>query len=482
MEYKFMKKKLLSLIIMCIMAVSIFFTGCSCSKEGLKDNPATDANVISNGGLTVVKGDYLYYINGYTDETTLTKDDNKYGKVNHSGIYRTKLIDGKIQKDKDGFLISSDLVVSKVAGFSNGGFYIIDDYIYYTTPYMNLDRDGVLQSSRVEFHRININGTDDKIIYTTSKNEDNLEWSLYKLDGKVYLATYVDSKIIIVNTETKDVVTEIKSSTSHAFLTETNYNTNMSKNNELHKYIYYTRAITSDDGLSGNYKGNVVCKVNIATGETSTLEKSQDYTYEIKQVSATKIYYFKTNSTISGLKLLYAKDLSRVWQNADEEKITNAVYSNYYICSFGDNIVIADDSNGTYIIKNGLSNKISSAQKTVLGMSGNKAYYLNSDVLYYFDITATVTDGEISINTVGDTDNKRTITNSKYLDFDNQRVYVFCDYKSKSDTTNKYLNYIESDNTERFVGVFENADKPAQPKQDENYGKDPDIKYIPWID
>ena len=84
-----MKKKLLSLIIMCIMAVSIFFTGCSCSKEGLKDNPATDANVISNGGLTVVKGDYLYYINGYTDETTLTKDDNKYGKVNHSGIYRT---------------------------------------------------------------------------------------------------------------------------------------------------------------------------------------------------------------------------------------------------------------------------------------------------------------------------------------------------------------------------------------------------------
>ena len=115
-------------------------------------------------------------------------------------------------------------------------------------------------------------------------------------------------------------------------------------------------------------------------------------------------------------------------------------------------------------------------------MSGNKAYYLNSDVLYYFDITATVTDGEISINTVGDTDNKRTITNSKYLDFDNQRVYVFCDYKSKSDTTNKYLNYIESDNTERFVGVFENADKPAQPKQDEDYGKDPDIKYIPWID
>lgn len=477
-----MKKKLLSLIIMCIMAVSIFFTGCSCSKDGLQDNPATDANVISNGGLTVVKGDYLYYVNGYIDETTLTKDDNKYGKVNHSGIYRTKLVDGKIQKDEDGFLVSSDLVVSKVVGFSNGGFYIIDDYIYYTTPYMNLDRDGVLQSSRVEFHKININGTGDETIYTTSKNEDNLEWTLYKIDGKVYLVTYVDSKIIIVNAETKTVVKEVENSTSHAFLIESNYNTNMTKTNELHKYIYYTRSITTDDGLSGNYKGNVVCKVDIATGEITTLEKSQDYTYEITQVSAEKIYYFKTNSTISGLKLLYAKDLSNNWINANEEKITNAVYSNYYICSFGDNLVIANDTNGTYIIENSVSTKISSAQKTVLGMLGNKAYYLNSEVLYYFDITDSVENGEIPINTVGNTDNKRTITNTKYLDFDNQRVYVFCDYTSASDTTNKYLNYIDSDVNERFVGVFENSDKPAQPDQDEDYGTDPDVKYIPWID
>ena len=118
-----MKKKLLSLIIMCIMAVSVLFAGCT--PKGLRDNPATDANVVSNGGMTVVKGDYLYFVNGFEDETKLTKYDNKYGKVTHAGIYRTKLVNGQIQKDKDGFLSSVDQVVSKVVGFGNGGFYKI---------------------------------------------------------------------------------------------------------------------------------------------------------------------------------------------------------------------------------------------------------------------------------------------------------------------------------------------------------------------
>ena len=235
-----MKKTLLSLIIMCFMAFSIVLAGCS--PKGLEDNPATDANVISNGGMTVVKGDYLYYVNGYIDETTLSKDDNKFGKVYNAAIYRTKLNNGEIIKDKDGFIKDengkekTELVVPKIVGFSNGGFYIIDDYIYYTTPYMNLDRDGTLQNDRVEFHRINIDGTDDKTIYTTSTNEDDLDWTLYKINGVVYLATYVSNTLIVVNTETKNIVSEIADCTSYALLKEESYKTGMAKNNELQKF------------------------------------------------------------------------------------------------------------------------------------------------------------------------------------------------------------------------------------------------------
>lgn len=475
-----MKKKLLSLIIMCIMAVSVLFVGCT--PKGLRDNPATDANVVSNGGMTVVKGDYLYFVNGFEDETKLTKYDNKYGKVTHAGIYRTKLVNGQIQKDKDGFLSSVDQVVSKVVGFSNGGFYIIDDYIYYATPYMNLDREGVLQSSRVEFHKIRIDGTEDKTLYVTDKSEDNLDWTLYKVNGKVYIATYVDSKIIIVNTEdTKDIKT-IENSTSYAFLQETDYNTNMTKDSECQNYIYYTRAISTDDKLSANYKGNIMCKVNIATGEKTEYTPSMDYTYSIIGVTATRIYYTKTNSRISGLSLLHQKDLiSTNWENAEEIKLANAAYSNYYICNFGLNLIIADDSNGTYLLENGETKTISSTQKTVIGMSGNNAYYTTSDNLYTFDVRGEVINGEIGTSQVSSSDITHKITNSKFWDFDGQRVFVYAEYTSSGSDKNYYLNYIE-DEKERFVGKFAEGHTPAQPDQDENYGKDPDIKYIPWID
>lgn len=477
-----MKKKLLSLVIMCFMAVSILFAGCT--PKGLTDNPATDANVISNGGMAVVKGDYLYYVNGYIDETSLTTDDNKSGKVEHAGIYRTKLVDGKIQKNEDGFLKSTDLVVSKVVGFSNGGFYIIDDFIYYATPYMNLDRDGTLQSSRVEFHKINIDGTNDKTLYVTSKNEDKLDWTIYTIDGSVYLVAYVDQKIIIFNATTSKLVKEVEvaSSQSYAFLKEAEYKTGQSKNGEFQKNIYYTRAITSDDGLSGDFKGNVVCRVNIASGETTTLEMSKEYTYSIKTVTANEIYYTKTNSTISGLQLLFKKDISSTWNNSNELQLSNAVYTNYYVCAFGSDLIIADDSNGTYLIEDGEAEKISSTQKTVVAMSGNDAYYIKDNMLYKFDVRGEITSGEIAFELVTDENKTHTITNDHFIDFDGQRVYVYADYTSESGETNKYLNYVDSDLTERFVGKFEANDVPEKPEQDEKYGEDPDVKYIPWID
>lgn len=471
-----MKKKFLSLLILCIMSVCVLFAGCS--PKGLKDNPATDANVVSNGGMTVVKDNYLYFVNGYVDESTLTKDDNKQGKVVKSGIYRTKLDNGKIQKDENGFLLNCDQVVSKVVGFSNGGFYIIDDYIYYATPYMNLDRDGVLQSSRVEFHRVNVNGTNDKTLYVTEKSEDDLDWALYKVDGKVYIATYVDSKIILVNTtDTKNIVT-IENSTSYAFYYETDYATNEARNNEMQNYIYYTRAIASTDGLSANYKGNVVGRVNIATGDKQEYPASMDYTYSIIGVTPTKVYYTKANTTISGLSLLHQKDLSsNNWVNATETKLANAEYSNYYICDFGMDLIIADDSNGTYLLEDGARAQISSSQKTVIGMCGDYAYYVVDNKLYCFNVRGSVSNGEIAITQLTNDDVSHIITNSKFWDFDNQRVYVYAEYTSASGESNYYLNFIENEK-EKFVGLFADGDTPAEPDTDEDTGE-----YVTsWID
>lgn len=477
-----MKKKLLSFVIMCMMAVSVLFVGCS--PKGLSENPPTDANVISNGGMSVIKGDYLYFVNGYVDETGLTEYDNKSGKVVHAGIYRTKLSNGKIEKDKDGFLTNCDQVVSKVVGFSNGGFFIMDDYIYYATPVVDLNSTGTVQNSLVEFHRININGTKDQTLYTTEKSEDVLDWTLYKIDNVVYIATYVDSKIVIINTNNTKDIKYIENTTSYAFLHEEDYQTNGSRTSELQNYIYYTRAITSSDAnYSGNIKGNIVGKVNIATGEKIESTADSTYTYSIVEVKNDEIYYTKTNSLISGLSLLYCKDVNgKNWDNTDAGlQLSYNEYSNYYVCDFGMHLVIADDSNGTYLLENGSITKIATSQRTVIGMSGDMAYYANNGVLYAFNVRGEVVGGDIASTQVTTTGMVHLIDNYKYLDFDGQRVYVYGEYTASNGDTNYYLNYIDADG-ERFVGTFEESHTPEQPEQEEGYGEDEDVEYTPWID
>lgn len=474
-----MKKKLFSLVMLLFLAVTIVFTGCS--PKGLQDNPPTDANVVSNGGMSVVKGDYLYYVNGYVDATSLDKNDNKYGEVTRGAIFRTKIVNGEIIKNNDGFVENTECVVPKVVGFANGGFYIVGDYIYYATPYMKLSSDGVLQSSRVEFHRININGTDDKTIYTTSASQENLDWSVYSIDGNVYITTYVDSKIISINTNDNNVVAEVSNSTSYVILKETDFNPNSTGINDYQRYIYYTRAIESADGVSANFKGNVICRLNVATGETSTLKINRDYTYTLKQITKNSLYLTKANTSIGGLDLLYKKALDINW--GEEIQLSDNVFTNYFFCNFGDNLVLANDGTYTYRIEGGVTTKIFDSSVTVLGVFGNYAYYMSDNLLARIDIRGELVDGTIAKEIACNDTKTYLVTNSHFIDFDNKRVYVYTQYTGEDETTNYYLNYInEGDLEQRFVGHFESGELPVKPEQAENYGEDPDVKYIPHID
>ena len=216
------------------------------------------------------------------------------------------------------------MVVSKVVGFANGGFAIVDDNIYYATPYMKLNKEGTLQSDRVEFHRININGTEDEVIYTTSTSQENLDWSLYKIDNSVYLVLYESEKIISVNALNGKTVGSVEKSTSYSILSEDNYIHNDDRSNYNQTHIIYTRAITSEDEVY-NYTGNAVCSFNIATGETKTLELSRDKTYTIKHVTRDTIYYTYTSTAIP-VACLYKKAISSNWSSAQEVQLTNKAY------------------------------------------------------------------------------------------------------------------------------------------------------------
>jgi hypothetical protein len=471
-----MKKTILSIIMAFFMAFSICLTGCK--DDGLRDNPPTNATVISNGGMSVVKGDYLYFVNGYVDETTLTKDDNKAGKVTKGAIYRTKLSNNEISKDKDGFLNNADVVVSKVVGFSNGGFSIIDDYIYYATPYMKFSNDGTLQNNRVEFHRIKIDGTGDKVIYTTSASEDNLNWTLYKIGDTTYLVMYEGEKIVSINAGNGSVVGTVENTTSHVILEDSEHVSTDPRTNFNQTHIYYTRDITSGDGVY-DYNGNAVCAFNIATGESATLELSRTNTYTIKYITKDTVYYTYT-STAKPIACLYKRSSTSDWSKATEVALTNKAYDAYYFADYGSDLIVATADDCTWLLENGTTKLVSNTARSFLGVYGNYIYYMNEGDLIRMDIR----NGELQDAV---TQANILVTNSDYIDFDNRRIYVYNQYTAENGETNYYLSYFDENYTEetfkhRFVGVFECDDIPEKPEQPEPEYEGDEVEYVPHID
>lgn len=485
---------------MFFLAFTITLTGCG--EKGLADNPPLEATVTSNGGMAVIKGDYLYFVNGYVNETSLTDKDNKAGHVTKGAIYRTKLSNGEIVKDKDGFLIGdrTDRVVSKVVGFGKGGFYIMDNYIIYATPCREISSDSdELQTSRVEFHRINIDGTNDKVLFVTSGTLN--EWTTYKIGDTPYLVAHESGTLVSVNIKTgKTVGTVIDSSAdaSHAILKDNEYEYNESRTNFTQTHVIYTRAINEDDNVSANgYKGNVVCAFNIATGQSTTLEMSADNKYTIKHVTEDNIYYTYTNKSSGDIECLYKKSISniadgssleRTWQDAEEIRLTNIKYDGYLFVDYmGVDCIIANSEERTYLLQgdhNYEDIELLANSKEVIAVYGDYAYYTSDNNLVRFKFT----DGALpETEGVYPEDRASIITDSNFLDFDGRRVYVYSEYTAENGDTNYYLNYfdvnIDEDNEfyQRFVGVFENDDVPAKPEQPEAEEGE-EVEYVPHID
>lgn len=479
-----MKKKLLSLLVMICMAFSICLVGCG--EKGLDNNPATNATVISNGGMSVVKGDYLYFVNGYVDETTLTKDDNKQGEITKGAIYRTKLDNGEIVKDKDGFLLAdrTDRVVSKIVGFGNGGFAIMGDYIYYGTPYMKLDKDGILQNNRVEFHRVGIDGLGDEVIYVTTAPQDNLNWKVYNIGGTVYLVLFENDKIISVNTSSGDVVGSVESPSSYAILDEELYQHDADRSGFLYNNIIYTRSIDSNDKVF-NYKGNAVCAFNIATGESTTLSLNISHNINIQHVTPNTVYYTKVDSTNSSdIACLYKRVITSSWSSSQEVQLTNLNYDAYYFVGYGNDLIIATRDEATWRLEGDCKTgptKVLTAKRDVLAIYDNYGYYVVDGDLIRFDINGVDILEEVFGNVT------TLISSSNYIDSDDSKIYTYGLYTAENGDTNYYLSYFDKDCTsetfvQRFVGVFEEGDVPAKPEQPEPEYEGDEVEYIPHID
>jgi len=469
-----MKKFILSFI-MIICACTFVFAGCG--AKGLKDNPSTDATITGNGGFAVRKGEYLYYVNGFVDDYATELDDykkdNVEGKVVYGAIYRTKLTNNDVKKDDKGFLEKSECVVSKVVGYDNGGFYIVGDYIYYATPYMHVNADGVIQNTRISFNRIKIDGTKNKEFYVTDANASDISWQVNVINGKTYLVL----KQTIKNDEgqSSTVVTTIadngkkfKVVTCASDVTEVVLDKEVNLTSE---YFFYTRSVTEDDDDKYTTSGTLVCKASLITGEEIIYELDKTSTYKLIALDNGRLYV--TNTDINKT-YLYSYNVNESLVNQTAVKLSNDTYLSYYTMEGVPHSVIAVNSSNAVVKLSNVNGKvvvkpIIDSLSNIVTVEEGYIYSYESNVLY----RTSIEDGsKVTVSGVGKATGKTFLIDSaSMVDVDGRYVYVYASYTAKDgETKSYYLNRIDtmqSEMTAEFVGVLADEHMVSDPEESE---------------
>ena len=481
-----MKKYLLSFI-MIICACTFVLAGCG--AKGLKDNPPTNASITGNGGYAIRKGDYLYYVNGFVDDYTTElddyKNDNVEGKVVYGAIYRTKLSGNSFQKNEKGFLNNSECVVSKVVGYDQGGFYIVGDYIYYATPYMHVDANGVIQNERISFNRINIDGTKNKEIYVAENGAKDIDWQINVINDKTYLVvkqtTTVDEetttsiKTIVNNGKKYKQVANISGFTEVVMDNEVNLNS---------EYIFYTRSVKEDETRFST-TGTLVCKVSLITGEETAYELDKTSTFKLIALDNDRLYLTKP---VLSKTYLYSYLVDENLVNQTPIQLSNDTYTSYYtIEDVPHSVIGVNESKQVVKLSNVNGNvvreEITDNLTTIIGVNDNYIYSYDSNILYR---TSIVDGSKVTVSGVGEDSSKTfLIDNSFMADLDGRYVYVYAKYTAKDgETTSYYLNRIDTYQqtmVAEFVGVLAEEHMVADPADAETEDGETTDEVKPWI-
>ena len=225
--------------------------GCSEKNyEGEKlDGYVSEAEVSSNGGFAVQKGDYVYFINGHEDYTA----SNEYGDVVKGALLRIKASDlaaGEYDK--------TDVVVPMlfVAQNFDAGIYIYGDNVYFATPTTDKDLDGNTENTWLDFKSAKLDGSEAmKGNYFRLEN-NAVEYRFVEVNGVVY-CMYVDGGNLYSYNTKEDVTTTLVEGASDYFFDEADpENAN----------VYYTMSVTydidSDNSSTASY--NQIYSVNAA--------------------------------------------------------------------------------------------------------------------------------------------------------------------------------------------------------------------------
>ena len=160
-------KRFLKCCFSLVLAVTVIFSFTACKTKISKTTTSTknvkEVNGVStNGGISVVYKNYLYFING-----TKTNDGTSLTKNKKSAICRVKYDPATGEVNKNTY----EVVVSNLVGFEDGSIHFFGDFIYYATPCAEKNYKGEVLYNRTTFMRYDLVNREKHEIYTTKQND-----------------------------------------------------------------------------------------------------------------------------------------------------------------------------------------------------------------------------------------------------------------------------------------------------------------------
>lgn len=395
----------------------------------VKETPDKSYAVTSNGGMAVQWGNFVYFINGYKAIADLDGKNNKWSDVVKGGIYYAKLegnqeeskkevtdyfgdyktfdnSDNEFNDEFSGFVTEkriyedkneeeqevNQIVVNPVVpklitngGYINGGLYIIDDYIYYTSPTTLKDKKGNIQYNLVDFYRTRVDGKNTEFLYRSKSTATKPVYGYYKIDNSIYVVVYEASeqKIYSVRVTSKKVYDEkvLADNITSAILPQKEVYYKGISQDMPEDYIYYTREIDSKSDIET--EGNIVERVKADSSKRKKILTSVQTTLD--KVSQGHLFFFKQDSNY---KDYYAQNLVGFNDDKENNKETIKVFSEavagapvtVFGIVYGENdfVAIGVTSSSTVRYKYGVDNftTVLNKKTKIFNVIGNEAFYV----------------------------------------------------------------------------------------------------------
>lgn len=291
--------------------------------------PENTMSVSGQGGNAVAVGEYLYFIGNFVPTASIEYKQNEHNRVTYGAIYRVRLgEDGLPSYDntwlenwsynyehRESFLEEiygdqlnsqvkgKELIVPKIAGFESSALWVFGNYLVYTSPNNQMNRFGELQSARIDFFRVDLDGRNHRRIYTSdsstlTRNDFTVAWVPTsgnspegRASGRSYLLINDDGELrrVSISHNLGRVTTISEAATSFAFPIVTDFE--VSPTAQAHtqqkgfggvmNFVYFTENREETDSA----RGNLMKRFSISSGNIVTIGRAGSFRYTAHSLS-----------------------------------------------------------------------------------------------------------------------------------------------------------------------------------------------------